>query len=69
MFQFRVLLIWIPSTYVVGGLDDVTFVGDVHGLAFFCGWMCMSQSDSHRCRASRSSWRAVESCGLAMGRK
>ena len=34
MFQFRVLLIWIPSTYVVGGLDDVTFVGDVHGLAF-----------------------------------
>ena len=36
MFQFRVLLIWIPSrpTYAVGGLDDVTFVGDVHGLAF-----------------------------------
>ena len=28
----------------------------------------MSQSDSHRCRASRSSWRAVESCGLVMGR-
>ena len=26
----------------------------------------MSQSDSHRCRASRSSWRAVEYCGLVM---
>ena len=39
--------------YGVGGLDYVTFVGDVHGLAF--GWKCMSQSDSHRCRASRSS--------------
>ena len=24
----------------------------------------MSQSDSHRCRASRSSWRAFESCWL-----
>ena len=22
----------------------------------------MSQSDSHRCRESRSSWRAIESC-------
>ena len=41
--------------YGVGGLDDVTFVGDVHGLAFL--WAkCMSQSDSHRCRASISSW-------------
>ena len=28
----------------------------------------MSQSDSDRCRASRSSLRAVEYCGLAMGR-
>ena len=28
----------------------------------------MSQSDSHRCRASRSSWRVVESSGLVMGR-
>ena len=28
----------------------------------------MSQSDSHLCRASRSSCRAVESCGLVMGR-
>ena len=27
----------------------------------------MSQSDSHRCRASRSSWRAFESCCLVMG--
>ena len=44
--------------YGVGGLDDVTF----------CGWKCMSQFDSHRCRASRSSWRAVEYCGLVMGR-
>ena len=26
----------------------------------FCGWKCMSQSDSHRCRESRSSWRAIE---------
>ena len=43
--------------YGVGGVDDVTFVGDVHGLAFL--WEgCMSQSASHRCRASRSSWRA-----------
>ena len=25
----------------------------------FCGWKCMSQSDSHRCRESRSSWRAI----------
>ena len=50
----------------VCGLDDVTFVGDVHGLAFV--WVkCMSQSDSHRCRESRSSWRAMESCWLLMG--
>ena len=27
----------------------------------------MSQSDSHRCRESRSSWRAIESCWLLMG--
>ena len=32
----------------------------------FCGWKCMSQSDSHRCRASRSSWRAFESSCLVM---
>ena len=25
----------------------------------FCGWKSMSQSDSHRCRESRSSWRAI----------
>ena len=44
--------------YGVGGLDDVTCVGDVHDLAF-CEWQSMSQSDdSHRCRASRSYWRA-----------
>ena len=62
-----VLWMWIPRylavlvvlevvvVYGVGGLDDVTFVGDVHGLAFL--WAkCISQSDSHRCRASRSSW-------------
>ena len=53
--------------YGVGGFDDVTFVGDVHGW-HLCGWKCMSQSDSHRCRESRSYWRAVESCGLVMGR-
>ena len=52
--------------YGVCGLDDVTFVGDVHGLAFLWG-KCMSQSDSHRCRESRSSWRAIESCWLLMG--
>ena len=44
--------------YGVCGLDDVTFVGDVHGLAFY-GWKCMSQSASHRCRESRSTWRAI----------
>ena len=45
--------------YGVGGLDDVTFVGDVHRLAFV--WVEVhSQCDSHRCRASRSSWRAFE---------
>ena len=49
--------------YGVCGLDDVTFVGDVHGLAFL--WV--DQSDSHRCRESRSSWRAIESCWLLMG--
>ena len=51
----------VVVVYGVGGLDYVTFVGDVHGLPF-CGWKCMSQSDSHCCRASRSSWRAFESC-------
>ena len=52
MFQFRLLLIWIPSlfgcvgsfevvvVYGVGGLDDVTLVGDVHGLAFL--WLEVS---------------------------
>ena len=53
--------------YGVGGLDDVTFLV-MCKVWHFCGWKCMSQSDSHRCRASRSSWRAVESCGLVMGR-
>ena len=51
--------------YGVGGLDDVAFVGDVYGLAF-CGWKC-SQCDSHLCRASRSSWRAFESCSVGDG--
>ena len=46
--------------YGVGGLDDVAFVGDVHGLAFL--WVEVSQSDSHRCRAYKSSWRAFQSC-------
>ena len=32
----------------------------------FCGWKCMSQSDSHPCRASRSSWRAFESWSLVI---
>ena len=46
VFQFRVLWMWIPRylavlvvwglllCMVLGGLDDVTFVGDVHGLSF-----------------------------------
>ena len=55
----------VVIVYGVGGLDDVAFVGDVYGLAF-CGWKC-SQCDSHHCRASRSSWRAFESCWLVMG--
>ena len=25
----------------------------------FCGWKCMSQSDSHLWSASRSSWREI----------
>ena len=59
----------VVVVYGVCGLDDVidvTFVGDVPGLAF-CGWKCMSQSDPHRCRESRTSWRAIESCWLLMG--
>ena len=40
----------VVVVYGVGGLDDITFVGDVHDFAFF-GWniKCMSQPDSHRC--------------------
>ena len=45
--------------YGACGLDDVTFVGDVHMVGHFCGWKCMSQSDSHRCRESISSWKAL----------
>ena len=52
--------------YGVGGLDDVTFVGDGHRLEFL--WVEVhSQSDSHLSRASISSWRAFESCWLVMG--
>ena len=35
--------------YGVGGFDDVTFVGDVHGLVLL--WVEVSKYDSHRCRA------------------
>ena len=48
MFQFRARWLRIPRylavsvvvVFGVGGFDDVTFVGDVHGLAFFLAWKC-----------------------------
>ena len=50
--------------YGVGGLDDVTFVGDVHGLAFL--WVEVHEP-VRLPRLSRSSWRAFASCWLVMG--
>ena len=79
VFQFRVLLIWIPRYFAVSVVwrlwlcmvyvDLMILRLLVMCIAWhFCGWKCMSQSDSHLWSASRSSWREIVSCRLVMGR-
>ena len=80
VFQFRVLWMWIPRYLMLcllfGSCGCVwcRWIGWCYVCWWcacmvwhFCGWKCMSQSDSHHCRASRSSWKAFQSSWLVMG--